>query len=440
MDEAALKLSVILSREVSCSSEDKTFLVAAMPAEDASKSLDPSVVKVVVDVVLDATRRSALDCMRITEVTEAFDTLSYLQDLGRWSELGAEQQKRVQAELSNADATMSVVIDRVGNGYTINLSLIELTTGRSLATSRADVPEELVTTSCGATAASETRGLDALAGDLATRLQGEAVLFVEPATYKDTSEALGYGRYIVDQFVAALSRTSGNVITGGSIAVRYSADNQGTEASLGDYTVKANYWPCEDLSSVRLSVEVTSANGDITTLTQELSLAALPAGIFLVPQTDGIVTGASVSNPKEGGSTEQEFGYVFIEPRIVSVGNLLKLSLEPPVNCDAFVFNLSPSGRLTPLPKHIFDKTEIGLGLFRYENNGNSKYGIIVQDEDEPGIHRLGYICQPSDMGEEGVRAVLKKLRGLSLESNSGEIKGDVSSVVFKMSTYEILR
>ena len=440
LDEAALKLSVMLSRQVNCASADGPFSIAALPVQDSSNALDPNIVKVAGGIILDAARRSALDCVQITEVAKAFDTYTYLQNLGRWAELGTDQRSRVQAELSNADATLTIVLNRLGDKYTVDFSLVELSSGLSLASSRADIPEELLSARCGAAAASETRGLDTLAEEVARRLKGASVLYVEPAKYRDTSETLGYGRYIVDQFVAALSRIPGNVITGASIAVRYSADNQGKELSPGDHTVEMNYWPCEDLSSVRVSIAVKSANGDITRLTQELSLAALPAGIMVAPQTEEKATDAGGAKPTDGGTTEQDFGYVLIEPRLVSVGEVLELSLEPPANCNAFFFNLSPSGRLTPLPERIFDKTEIGLGLFRYDNNESSKYGIIVQPEDEPGIHRLGYICQPSDMGDDGVRGVLKNLRGLSLETNSGKIEGGVSSVVFRMSTYEILK
>jgi|GEM_PF-2445214 len=435
IDEAALRLSLMLSREVGCAASDPAFTVAAVPAEDGSQTLDAPVVTRIGEVVLEALRREALDCVRITEVARAFDTLAYVQNLGRWEELGAEQRARVASELSNADATVTIIVNRAGDAYTASVSLVALDSGRTLASARADIPEALTAISCGAAAAAETRGLATLASSLVERLRAAEVLHVAPATYQDSFDPLGYGRYISDQFIAALSQQEGNVITGAALAVRQLDDSGAATLGPQDHAISLRYWPCADLSAVRLNVVAASGQGDVVTLSQDLSLAALPAGVVIVPPVPG--TTPDTAAPVDAAP---DIGLVSVSPRLIRVGEVLTISAEPPANCNPFFFNVSAGGQLTPIPLHVFDTTEIRPGLLRYNNNAESRYGIIVQPEDEPGLHRLGFICQPSDLSQDGVRDVLRQLRREHAESAGGVLQAEGQDVAFNTMTYEILR
>lgn len=283
IEEAALRLSLMLSREVTCAGNDPVFSVAAVPAEDESQTLDAQVLARIEGVVLDALRRETLDCVRITEVTRAFDTLAFVQNLGRWETLGAEQRNLVASELADSDATATILLNRSGDTYTASLGLVELASGRLLASARAEIPETLTATGCGTAAAAEARGLETLAASLVTRLRGAQVLYVAPATYQDSFDPLGYGRYIADQFIAALSAQEGNVITGSRLTVRRLDVAGSVVLSPEDHEIALRYWPCEDLSAVRLNVVALSDQGDVVTLSQDLSLAALPTGLVVVP-------------------------------------------------------------------------------------------------------------------------------------------------------------
>ena len=141
-------------------------------------------------------------------MARAFDTLPYIQNRGRWETLGAEQRARVTSKLSNADATATIVLDRSGNAYVAILSVVELASGRTLASARAEIPEDLIAIHCGASAAAEARGLQALAASLVDRVPRAEVLYVSPATYQDSFDSLSYGRYIAEQFIAAPFRRS----------------------------------------------------------------------------------------------------------------------------------------------------------------------------------------------------------------------------------------
>lgn len=433
IEEAALRLSLMLSREVACTGTDPDFFVAAVPAEDESQTLDAQVLARIEDAVLDALRRETLDCVRITEVTRAFDTLDFVQNLGRWETLGAEQRNRVASQLADADATATILLNRSGDAYTASLGLVELASGRLLASARAEIPETLTATGCGTAAAAEARGLETLAASLVTRLRGAQVLHVAPATYQDSFDPLGYGRYIADQFIAALSAQDGDVLTGNRLTVRRLDVAGNVTLGAEDHEVALRYWPCEDLSAVRLTVVASSGRGDVVTLSQDLSLAALPAGLAVVPQ-DAEVAQDGAASP------EADLGLMSVAPRLIRVGELLTISAEPPSDCNPFFFDVSASGRLTPIPLEIFDTTEIRPGLLRYDNNAASQYGIIVQPEDEPGLHRLGFICQPSGLTQDGVRDVLRQLRRDHADSTGGVIRTEGWDVVFNTMAYEILR
>lgn len=440
VDEAILRLSLMLSREISCAASDPLFNVAAVPAKDASQTLDAQIVTRIEGVVLDTVRREALECVRITEVARAFDTLAFVQNLGRWDELGMEQRARVASELSNADATITIVLSRVGEAYTGSISVVELDTGRTLASARAEIPEALTVSRCGASAAAEARGLATLAASLVSRVPDAEVLYVAEATYQDSVDPLGYGRYVADQFIAALSQNGGNVITGASLSVRQR--NDVADISLGprDYAITMRYWPCSDMSAVRLNVKATSGQGDVITISQDLSIAALPAGLVIEPPITEGVSGTNTPAAGDTGIAEPNLGFMSVEPRLIGVGQLLEISAEPPAECNPFFFDISSSGRLTPLPMSIFDIIEIRPGLLRYDNNSGSKYGIVVQAEDEPGLHRLGFICQPPALRQDDIRDVLRQLRQEHADSTSGVITIDSWDVVYNTMTYEILR
>jgi hypothetical protein len=433
IEEAALRLSLMLSREVACTATDPVFAIAAVPAEDESQTLDAQVMARIEGVVLDALRRETLDCVRITEVTRAFDTLAFVQNLGRWGTLGAEQRNRVASELADADATATILLNRSGDAYIASLGLVELASGRMLASARAEIPETLTATGCGTAAAAEARGLETLAASLVTRLQGAQVLHVAPATYQDSFDPLGYGRYIADQFIAALSAQEGDVITGRRMTVRRLDVVGGVTLGGEDHEIALRYWPCEDLSAVRLTVVASSGQGNVVTLSQDLSLATLPAGLAVVPEV-------TVTAQNNAPSPEPDLGLISVEPRLIRIGELLTISAEPPSECNPFFFDVSASGRMTPIPIEIFDTTEIRPGLMRYDNNAASQYGIIVQPEDEPGIHRLGFICQPTGLTQDGVRNVLRQLRREHAGSAAGVIQSEAWDVVFNTMAYEILR
>lgn len=148
---------------------------------------------------------------------------------------------------------------------------------------------------------------------------------------------------------------------------------------------------------------------------------------------------AAYGDTQQEDTPEFDAGFVSVKPRLVRAGQVLNISAEAVSDCSPFFFDVSESGRFTPLPLDVFDVSEIRLGITRYENNAQSQLGFVVQAEDEVGIHRLGYICQPLGLKHDGVENVLRQLHREHADSLSGVITADDLSVVFNTMTYEIL-
>lgn len=445
LDEAALRLALSVSREFVCPSTNETFTIAALPIEDESNTLSDDAINQLEADFLRLLLAELTPCVEVTDVTSALETLTYLQNIGSWRELGEQRRIELRTQLAGAEAILTTSISRVGGAYSASVNLTSLTDGLMIANAGFGVPEQFTNSSCGATAASEERGLERLATALIDRLGQAAVIHLAPATYQDGTEASAYGSYLTDQFIAELTVIGNDVISDSAIRIlRHPASNV-FELSEGDHEISLRYWPCDDLSAVRLVVVASSAEGDVITMSQELSLSALPAGLDLVPSSTGVeptealpLEGQPPVLPSDAGDID--VGFMSVNPRLANVGDVLTVIAEPPASCTPFFFDLSPGGRLTSIPLDIFNISEIRPGMIQYVNDSGSQYGIIIQLEDEPGIHRLGYICQPASISEEGVREIFRRIRGDFAERQSGTITVEDYQVVFNTSFYEILR
>lgn len=432
LDEAALRLAVAIARDVLCPAHGaEDYNISVLPFEDATQSLSDGALDQLQTDFLTKLLQERPSCVEVTEVGAAFETLTYFQNLGRWEDLAAGQRQELQARLAGADAVVFSTISRVDGLYRATVELTDLPEGTAVASASFDVPEQYTTNTCGSSAVSERRGLEALSTALYERLGPSATLYVEPATYQNTGEALGYGHYIADQFISFLSETAQNILTGEGLSVRAAAEGSQTTVGDNEFSTQIRYWPCDDLSAARVNVSATSRSGAMISLTQELSLSAVPSGVAIMPYPTA-------------GSLESEdtvdHGVMRVAPRLVRAGDILTIYAEPPSGCSPFFFDVSTGGQLTPIPLDIFDITEIRPGLIRYENNSESDYGIIVQPEDELGTHRLGFICEPADLTRDGIRNVFRQLRTEFAETNQGVLMADDLEIIFNTMTYEILR
>ena len=297
------------------------------------------------------------------------------------------------------------------------------------------MPEQQTRTECGVNAAAEKRGLAKLADDMLSVLNPIKGLHVKNGLYQDTDETSGYGSYIAQQFLVALTNERKERVFKSEFPIKIHRENSVVDD--GEYELTLRYWVCDDNKSANLTVTAEAPDGNSGVFTQSLSLQLLPSGVDYVPENLGQQDQLSVSEDREQ-SSQPFWGLMSVLPKRVSSGELLSISAEPPADCNPFFFDLASGGKLTPLPLNIFDITEIRAGFIRYDNNEQSKYGITIQPEDERGAHRMGFVCQPQEMTNEDIRGVFKDLRSELVNREAGEVEKSNLSIIFNTSQYVI--
>lgn len=112
-------------------------------------------------------------------------------------------------------------------------------------------------------------------------------------------------------------------------------------------------------------------------------------------------------------------------PASLGLGGELSLVADMPSDCTPAFVDISPSLQLTPIPLDIFEKVDLGPGQTRYQVTPTSRYAVVVQEKDEKGEHRIGYLCSSSGVSDA---AQLKSaLRLVVADLNKGQLSGKVS-------------
>jgi hypothetical protein len=344
--------------------------------------------------------------------------------------LGAAQRERIEEQLAGADAILEATVARVSGSFTATVELTSLRDGLAIVETIFQLDDRYSSVRCGSGAVAEASGLETMAEQLVDRLSDGQALLVASATYQDTDNATNYGSYLADRFRAALSAAADDPITNAEISVRRYPGANVYQPVEGEYEVELSYWPCEDLSATQLNVVATSENGDVFTLARELSLSAVPAALEVIPSTED-----DASNPDN-----VDAGILLLSPSAVALGEELTVTAEPPIGCRPFFFNLSENGRITPLPLEYFERSEILPGVVRYDINPETDFGLVVTPEDEPGVHRLGFICQPEDITRDGIREIFRMFRSELEIERQGVIEVDGERVIYNLMSYDIVR
>ena len=126
-------------------------------------------------------------------------------------------------------------------------------------------------------------------------------------------------------------------------------------------------------------------------------------------------TGAGVQRPELPAM-------LTVYPDRVGQGDEVALVADLPPGCLPFFFHLTPSNRMTPIPLDFFRRTQLGAQQTRFEISPGARFGLVVTPEDEPGLNRLGYICE--DAGLSGQDRVVAALRAVSAALAEGREEG----------------
>ena len=435
VDEAALRMSLSLAQSQECAATSSILSVVAMPAVDASQSLTNEQIDLIRSEYLIAIGSELPSCARLTDAVAAFGTIEFMTEFDSSGRITEAQHDLIERKLQNAHSVLVLKIEKLDERYQATAQLTSISEGQTISVTRYNVPERQTQTECGANAAAEKRGLAKLAEDILGVLNPIKGLHVKNGLYQDTDETFGYGSYIAQQFLVALTNERKKRVFKSVFPIKLHKED--TVAYEGEYELTLRYWVCDNNESANLTVTAESPDGNSGVFTQSLSLQLLPSGISYAPEIPSQQDQLSEVEDNEL-TGEPYWGLMSVLPERVSPGELLVISAEPPEDCNPFFFDLAPGGRLTPLPLNIFDITEIRPGLIRYDNNEQSKYGVTIQPEDEPGAHRMGFVCQPQAMTNEEIRSVFKVLRTELVNRPVGEVEKSNLSIIFNTSQYVI--
>lgn len=127
-------------------------------------------------------------------------------------------------------------------------------------------------------------------------------------------------------------------------------------------------------------------------------------------------------------------------PKALGVGQELSVVADVPAGCTPAFVDISPSRKLTPIPLEVFEKVELSDIQTRYQVTAASRYGLVVQEEDEKGPHSIGFLC--SSTGLEDATQLKAALRQVVKALGQGQMDGAVTvnggTVTYSFKIYQI--
>ena len=282
VDEAALRMSLSLAQSQKCTSASSTLSVVAMPAVDTSQSLTDEQMDVIRSEYLIAFGSELPSCARLTDAVAAFGTIEFMTEVDSSGRITQAQQDLIESKLQNAHSVLVLKIEKLNEKYQTTAQLTSISEGQTISVTRYDVPERQTRTECGINAASEKRGLAKLADDILGVLNPIKVLHVKNGLYQDTDETPGYGSYIAQQFLVALTNERKKRVFKSEFPIKLHKENSVVDE--GEYELTLRYWICDDNKSANLTVTAEAPDGNSGVFTQSLSLKLLPSGISYAPK------------------------------------------------------------------------------------------------------------------------------------------------------------
>lgn len=121
-----------------------------------------------------------------------------------------------------------------------------------------------------------------------------------------------------------------------------------------------------------------------------------------------------------------------VYPGAVTIGEEVSVLADVPAQCAPNFFNISPSRRVTPIPTRFFKKIDLGRGQTRYEISPGSRYGLVVQEQDEKGDNKIGFFCTlgpalSDDRKKEILRDVDDRIAQQQLSGTLGSVGEEIS-------------
>lgn len=130
-----------------------------------------------------------------------------------------------------------------------------------------------------------------------------------------------------------------------------------------------------------------------------------------------------------------ESALLTVYPPRVSVGQEVSIVADLGSACVPSFFNLSPGGKFTPIPLEFFKQVTLANGQTRFEISPGSRFGLIVQEQDERGKNTLGYFCPPASLTDpEALKSALREIAG---KISAGQEDGEVRATSYGAVSYQ---
>lgn len=139
-------------------------------------------------------------------------------------------------------------------------------------------------------------------------------------------------------------------------------------------------------------------------------------------------------------ASESDQTLLAVYPNKVGVGEELALIADVSPQCHPLFFNLTKSGKVTPIPLKYFKTISVSSTQKRYEISRGSRFGLMVLESDERGDNYLGFVCRSNSDEIVSKRNLVKSL---SQQIKAGNLNGKIQltndiAVRFHFQSYTI--
>lgn len=141
------------------------------------------------------------------------------------------------------------------------------------------------------------------------------------------------------------------------------------------------------------------------------------------------------------GKSKIDIGSILsVYPSSVKTGEEIAVVADVSPSCKPAFFNVSKNDKITPIPIRFFKKINLRNGQIRHEISPGSRYGLIVQEQDERGLNKLGFFCQPGQLDLNEKKQLLRSLVSkIKLGVEDGEfLHANNKTVKYQFLPYEI--
>jgi hypothetical protein len=237
------------------------------------------------------------------------------------------------------------------------------------------------------------------------------------------SEAGSAGRSAGVKRGLAVIRTTGDMlVTFATLPNTVASDGNGANSPFA--TALANHIPT---ANVEVSVLMKRVTADVMAATYDeqrpQQLSQMMTEFYFSRDASQNVA-AAPKPPADQLPQLAERSLLTVYPPRVGVGDEVSVVADLGEFCTPSFFALSPSKKFTPLPLKFFKQTPLHNRQTRYEISPGSRFGLVVQPQDEKGENVLGYFCEPP--GDGDMDALKSILRDIVKRIGSGEENGVV--------------